>query len=199
MWIMTHFGILMPSLRPEDTVLPGDDRLIQIRARRARDLNYLRDHYAPYLGATLFLGDTDYQYRAYCTHRELADICSQLALEIDYTKFKPTTDRHGDDELHALYNRIWCAVLDAFEAGSSYARDNWSRAGRQTAGRRAQTRRERRANRKAARRNGTGWKNGWVEDVDENELQLDSGHNEYAARNGEFRKYWWEDAVDEFN
>lgn len=183
MWIMTHFGILMPSLRPEDTVLPGDNRLIQIRARRARDLNYLRDHYAPYIGPTLFLGDTDYQYRSYCTHAELADIMQQLALEIDYTKFKPTTDRHNDDDLHSLYNRIWAAVIDAFPDGSSY---DWRQPKR-----RKPTRAERRRNRRN-RRNGTGWQNAFVDEVDEDAIRTD-GYNEYAATNPGFRKQWWED------
>lgn len=190
MWIMTHFGILMPSLRPEDTVLPGDNRLIQIRARRAKDLNYLRDHYAPYLGATLFLGDTDYQYRAYCTHRELADITAQLALEIDYVKFKPTTDRHNDRSLHDLYNKIWSDVLDAFEVGSSYERGRYIGITEPQAPKRG--RRLSRKERRRAKRSGTGWKNAWV-DVDENEVDVNTGHNEYAAANREFRKRWWED------
>jgi hypothetical protein len=195
MWIMTHFGILMPSLRPEDTVLPGDNRLIQIRARRAKDLNYLRDHYAPYLGATLFIGDTDYQYRAYCTHRELADITSQLALEIDYVKFKPTTDRHNDKPLHDLYNRIWSDVLDAFEVGSSYARPKYQ-APKPPQDRRS--RKQRRADRKAAQRNGTGWKNAWVDEVDEGTINVNGDRNEYADANRGFRKHWWED-VDAAN
>jgi hypothetical protein len=125
MWIMTHYGILMPSLRPAKFVPPGDNRKIQLRARRRRDLDYTREHYLPQLGRTVYLGDgvSDYQYRAYCTHDDLALLLSRLALEIDYVKFKPTTDRHGDKELHALYNKLWGVILDAFEAGSSYARD----------------------------------------------------------------------------
>lgn len=192
MWIMTHFGILMPALRPKDTVLPGDERVVQIRARRAQDLNYLRDHYAPYLGKTIALGNTDYQYRAYCTREDLADIMAKLALDMDYVKFKETAEvYHGDKKLHAVYMRIWGVVLDAFETGSLYARPKHRTAPKPND---QQTRRQRRANRKAARRNGTGWKNAWVDEVDEDALRLDSAHNEYADANRGFRKLWWEDA-----
>lgn len=191
MWIMTHFGILMPGLRPADTVLPGDNRTIQIRARRARDLNFLRDHFAPYLGPTLHLRGHDYQYRVYCRQDELADIMAKLALDVDYVHFKETASTfHGDEKLHSVYMRIWGVVLDAFEQGSIYARKTWGEP--KTKAPRRQTRAERRR----ARRNGTGWKNAWVDEVDESAVSVTSDRNEYADLNREFRRQWWEDLGD---
>jgi len=122
MWIFTEFGILMPSLRPSHTVPEGDPQLIQIRTRRRYELDHLRTTYMPdTLGPTIFLGDADYQYRAYCTINDWAAAISAMSYDIDYTKFKPTTDRHpGGKKLHDLYNTVWGKVLAAFPSGSSY-------------------------------------------------------------------------------
>lgn len=124
MWIFTEFGILMPSLRPAHTITDSDNRLMQIRTRRRFELDYLREHYMPTtLGETIFLGNADYQYRAYCEIDDWAAAMHKLSMEIDYTKFKPTTDRHpGGGKLHDLYNTVWSRVLGAFPAGSSYSK-----------------------------------------------------------------------------
>jgi hypothetical protein len=123
MWIMTSFGILMPSVRPADLVPEGDDRVLQIRARRRRDIDILRDRYMPTLDVTIHIPNTDYEYRAYCTREAWAAALVAMSEDIDYTKFKPTTeDKFKDKALHALYNRIWGVVLDAFDHGmSSYS------------------------------------------------------------------------------
>jgi hypothetical protein len=122
MWIFTEFGILMPSLRPAEHVDEDDNRLMQIRTRRRYELDYLREKYMPEtLGETIVLGDSDYQFRAYCTIDDWAAASQALAYSIDYTKFKPTTDRHlGGGRLHDLYNSVWGRVLSAFPSGSSY-------------------------------------------------------------------------------
>lgn len=122
MWIFTEFGILMPSMRPAEHVDEDDNRAIQIRTRRRYELDYLRDKYMPNtLGPTIVLGNSDYQFRAYCTIDDWAAASQALAYSIDYTKFKPTTDRHPNGKkLHDLYNAIWGKVLGAFPAGSSY-------------------------------------------------------------------------------
>lgn len=112
MWLMTSFGILMPAIRPPKTVAFGDDRTMQIRARRARDLDILRAEYMQgKLGPTLHTADKDYEYRAYCTPESFAVAMMRAIIGIDYLKFKPTTvDRYEDQELHGTYNRIWSVV-----------------------------------------------------------------------------------------
>jgi hypothetical protein len=122
MWIFTEFGILMPSLRPAHTMTEHEEAVMQIRTRRRYELDYLRKTYmSDTLGPTIFLGDADYQYRAYCTIAAWADVMLRMAYDIDYTKFKPTTDRHpGGKKLHDLYNAVWSKVLGAFPTGSSY-------------------------------------------------------------------------------
>lgn len=115
MWVMTSWGILMPGLRPDGTVDPGDDRTLQVRARRARDLDILRDRYMPNtLGDTIALPGTDYQYRAYCRPKAWGEALAQIGAGIDYVKFKETAvSRFGDWQLHDLYLRIWFAVNEA--------------------------------------------------------------------------------------
>lgn len=112
MWNMTSFGILMPATRPTDSIKVGDDRTMQIRARRAKDLDILRAQYMQKtLGPTIYTPRFDYQYRAYCTPHAYAIAMMQMILEINYGKFKPTTERYADTELHDLYNRIWGVVM----------------------------------------------------------------------------------------
>lgn len=121
MWVMTSFGIFMPGLRPANTVPEGDNRLLQIRSRRIRDLEIMRAKYMPGLGDIIKIEHTDYQYRAYCTHEEWANALAKLAMDIDYVKFKDTTEKkYGDKALHSLYNVLWGKILDAFPAGSVY-------------------------------------------------------------------------------
>lgn len=108
MWVFTSFGVLMPSVRPAGTIPAGDDRLIQVRARREKDLRILKAEYLPELGDIIEIPYSDYEYRAYCTHEQWAAALAKISMDIDYTKFKPTTEsKYRDPQLHALYNRVW--------------------------------------------------------------------------------------------
>jgi hypothetical protein len=126
MIICTYFGMFMPALRPAKSIPPGDNRVIQVRSRRKIDLDRLRALYMPDLGETIRLPNTDYQYRAYCTRRDLADALALIAMDIDYLKFKDTPKQKLKDyALTNAYNKIWHAALDAFPEGSIYGR--WTR------------------------------------------------------------------------
>lgn len=114
MWIMTSWGILMPSVRPAETIPEGDDKVIQIRARRYVELYRLKKMYMPKLGEIIFMPNTDYEYRVYCTHAELGEALVKISADIDYTKFKPTTEDYNDKELHSAYNAIWGILYDRF-------------------------------------------------------------------------------------
>lgn len=119
-WIATPFGFLMPAIRPPDTVPSGDTRTLQVRSRRAVDLDILRAVYLPgKLGRTLHTPYMDYRYRAYCTPEAFGFAVAQMIVDIDYTKFKPQTDRFRDDALHAFYNRVWSVYNAAFPTPSA--------------------------------------------------------------------------------
>lgn len=121
MWLMTSFGILMPAVRPADTIDPGDARTMQIRTRRAKDLDILRREYMPDLGPTISTPDMDYNYRAYCTPEQFQEAAARMIAAIDYEKFKPTTeDLYKDKLLHAVYNAIWSTVCRLGSPGGIY-------------------------------------------------------------------------------
>lgn len=114
MWIMAGFGILMPAERPRKTIAVGDDRTLQIRARRARDLDILRAEYMKgTLGPTLHTPKFDYEYRAYCTKEAFAVAMMQMVLKLNFGgKFKPSVlDNYQDDQLYSCYNKIWSVVM----------------------------------------------------------------------------------------
>lgn len=113
MWAMTPFGILMPAIRPLHTVAAGDKRTMQIRSRRAKDLDILRARYMlGQLGKTIHTPSFDYEYRAYCVPEDFAAAMAAMVMEINYKKFKPTTeDWYEDADLHDCYNSIWATVL----------------------------------------------------------------------------------------
>lgn len=122
MWIMTSFGIFMPSLRPEEHVPAGDERKLQIRARRERELRILISEYMPDRTAAdiVHLPFTDYEFRVYCTHAEWAQVMAKLAMDIDYVKFKDTTSRWNDAKLHTAYLRIWSTLYDMFSTNRTF-------------------------------------------------------------------------------
>lgn len=133
MWICTPFGLLMPSLRPAHTVPAGDNRLIQVRSRRRVDLTRFRDLYLPELGEIVEIPNSDYECRAYCTHEQLAAAVAKIAMDIDFVKFKPTTDRFNDYQLHNAYNAMWSAAfrtLSTREHQRSYWRTEQRSTGR---------------------------------------------------------------------
>ena len=112
MWVLTSFGAFMPALRYEKDVAPGDERKLQIRARRDRDLLRLKALYMPNMGKIVRNAGTDYEVRVYCTHAEWAEVMARMSMDIDYQSFKNTTDRWKDDQLHRAYLRVWNALYD---------------------------------------------------------------------------------------
>jgi hypothetical protein len=109
MWILTKYGAFMPALRPPATVAEGDLQVVQVRARRRADLEKLRERHLPELGKVYRIPRSDYQWRANCSHQELAVAVARIALEIDYVSFK---DNAEDNDLHDAYMRVWWALKD---------------------------------------------------------------------------------------
>jgi hypothetical protein len=111
MWIGAPFGWLMPAERPAKYIPKGDTRTLQVRARRSKDLDLLRALYMQgTLGPTVYTADKDYEYRAYCEPADFAAAMFNMVMDIDYAKFKPTTSRFSDDQLHGMYNEMWATI-----------------------------------------------------------------------------------------
>ena len=128
MFVGTKFGLFMPGLRPitgKEAKPIDDPRDLQVRSRRAIDLDRLREMYLPELGPTLKLPGHDYQFRAYCTKQQWGFALLGIAQDIDYTKFKDSPKQFKDYSLISAYMKIWNAALTAFPQGSIYGR-SWA-------------------------------------------------------------------------
>lgn len=114
-------GILMPALRPPHTVPVGDNRLIQVRARRREHLWRLKERYLPELGDVIQLPHTDYEYRAYCTHEQLASALALMALDIDYIKSKSqAVEQYQDNELYETNNAVWGTLFNKLSSARRF-------------------------------------------------------------------------------
>src|SRR5262245_55495660 len=118
---MTSYGILMPADLPDE---PVDTRFNWDMPVRARDRRTLRVTVAKMRNIKMNVSSVqatpqlDYEYRFYCDRADFAEFIRQEVLEIDYEKFKPTTESKeegGGPLLHRLYNRIWAVVLDHYD------------------------------------------------------------------------------------
>jgi hypothetical protein len=117
MWIMTSWGVLMPGERPKEHTPAGDDRVIQIRARRRIDLERVCQFY-PEVGLKtediIYFDFTDYEYRIFATRAQFSDLVGRIALDVNYVKFKSSTEKFKEHRLHVFYNRVWGIYYDMF-------------------------------------------------------------------------------------
>jgi hypothetical protein len=129
-WLCLPFGVIAPSLRKNTP--PGDERTIQVRARRREILDTLRDRWLPELGENDAHAGTDYQYRAYCTPGDLARAVSRMTLAIDDPSFKALSEGPGglaDKKLardtHHMYTDMWDLIRRHGDGTSPYDRRGW--------------------------------------------------------------------------
>lgn len=114
MWVFTSWGVLMPGLRPPETIPEGDDKVIQIRARRKIELERLQAFYPGEYSEIIYLGFTDYEFRTYVTKEEWGRVLSLIGQDIDYVKFKSSTEAFKEHKLHDAYNEIWGILYRRF-------------------------------------------------------------------------------------
>jgi hypothetical protein len=110
MWTLTNFGAFSTTLRDVKSVPRGDDRLLQVRARRAKHLLELKNRYMPMVGEIVRKPDRDYEFRFYCTHDDWALAVARMAQDINYGNFKNSVK---DRDLHDAYIRVWSALYNA--------------------------------------------------------------------------------------
>ena len=103
MWIFSQDGFYSIVQKPNDSRLT-------IRARCAEDLDRLRAHWLPTLGATIHGGGTDYPVRAMCERREAADALLAMTLAIDYSNFKDRVAKTRSKQHLAAAHHVWDAM-----------------------------------------------------------------------------------------
>ena len=128
LWIMTPFGILMPSAKPKHLIRKGDKRTLQVRARERAYLDQFRVQYCPELGKAVHFPTHDYPWKAYVTPEDLAKGVARMCLDIDSEVFKPLAERGGlppklGKRLHDCYTSLWSTQLRYGDGTSSY--DKW--------------------------------------------------------------------------
>jgi len=122
MWIMAPWGAIMPSLRYPKDIAEGDDREIQVRARRVQDIDRFRSMYCPELGPNVIGDGTDYEVRAFCTHAQLGAGLAKMALDINYQSFKSQSEKVWHDaKLHTAYVRIWAVLYDVLSTRKAFS------------------------------------------------------------------------------
>lgn len=103
MWIMTTTGFYSVVQKP------GEEELC-VRARTGADLDRLREHYLPSLGATQKGGGTDYPYRARVGRAELAVAMVDIVRDVTYANFKSrVAEEMGSARAH-VYGSVWSAL-----------------------------------------------------------------------------------------
>ncbi len=127
MWICTPFGVIMPALRPAHELEGGDKREFVVRAREKAYLDTFRERYCPQLARSRHCPDHDYPWRAFVTRLHMAEAVARMTLDIDYSKFKPTTesarglkDRNLARRLHNCYTEMWGTQLHYGDGTSMY-------------------------------------------------------------------------------
>jgi hypothetical protein len=121
MWIMTNYGILMPSALEAKHCPPGYTWDMQVRARdisalrkAARRMRAMDFEISPVMRTP----GMDYEARFYCHADDFGMLMHCEIAEIDYVKFKPATMRKGGGgiDLHNLYNHIWYVVAKFYDS-----------------------------------------------------------------------------------
>lgn len=113
MWIMTPFGIIMPSAIPATVDLGSYE--LQVRARDRRALKHFKRTYMWGLEASKIVATPtmDYEFRFYTTRSDFAEGMARAIDDIREPKFKPTAK---DADLHHLYNTVWYVVAKHYDA-----------------------------------------------------------------------------------
>jgi len=110
MWTLTNFGAFSAVTRDVKDIKNSDERVLQIRARRAEHLRELKRRYMPDAGEIVRLVHRDYEFRIYCTRDEWSLALARMAQDIDYGNFKNSVK---DKDLHDAYMRVWSALYNA--------------------------------------------------------------------------------------
>lgn len=132
MWAFFNFGLLMPALvpakvknRPDVLKWTNDGEYdLQVRGRLREHLQYFMDNYMPegtFNPEIQATPDKDYNFRFYTTVEAYAEGIKQAALQMDYEKFKVTSERfEWNKKYHTILNSIWAVVCRLNEPGGFY-------------------------------------------------------------------------------
>lgn len=138
MWLFASGGLVLPALLPEKVLAEAktDDIKeavargweLQVRGRVVKHLEWFADNYMePGTFSAIYESpDKDYNCRFYTTREDYGNALKQMALGIDYTKFKDTSLRYPWGKVyHDLLLSIWSMSTRLAPAGGFYGA--WSK------------------------------------------------------------------------
>src|SRR5665213_142242 len=107
---------------------PKSKNVIIVRARRADDLDALRNTHMPTLGPNKFDSNRDYNVRARIDKADFVQGMTYMAIDIDYPSYKETVHKTTPGR-YSVISKIWDATLALSDCApaekhrSIYARD----------------------------------------------------------------------------
>lgn len=103
MWLITQIGFFSIVRKPSD----AKAGTLTIRARVRGDLDALRQHCLPGLGAIEETQDTDYRFRATAPRAQVSAAMARLVDDLDYGNFKSEVGKRQGAARLALYHDVW--------------------------------------------------------------------------------------------
>jgi hypothetical protein len=101
MWLITPVGFFSIVRKPDD------QDTLTVRARVKSDLEALRAHSLPGLGAIAEDAGTDYRFRAKAPRDEIAKALAHMVEDIDYGNFKNEVAKKQGHARAAVYGKVW--------------------------------------------------------------------------------------------
>ena len=112
MWLITSLGFFSIVCKPGDM----ESGMLTVRARVKSDLEELRHHCLPSLGAIVEGAGTDYRFRATAPRDEVAKALAKMIQQIDYGNFKnEVADKQGKHRAK-VYGKVWDVLYELQEA-----------------------------------------------------------------------------------
>lgn len=103
MWLITPIGFFSVVQKPGDVAVDT----LTIRSRVRSDLEALRQHHLPHLGAITESKNTDYRFRAVAPRAEVAAAMADMVRQLNYSNFKSQVAKTQGASRSHLYHDVW--------------------------------------------------------------------------------------------
>jgi 8-oxo-dGTP pyrophosphatase MutT (NUDIX family) len=117
MWLITPIGFFSIVQKPGDVAADT----LTIRSRVRSDLEALRQHHLPHLGAITESKTHDYRFRAVAPRAEVAQAMAEMVKQLNYSNFKSHVAKTQGNPRSHLYHKVWDLLCDLQTEPSRYS------------------------------------------------------------------------------